>query len=294
MARGRVSLSGGFSPRFFMEFCSRGGGVCLAQRCPDRLEGVRALGRGTGAQAGPCRGRTFRSRRGGRGRRPGPARSFGGLGAVSGGAGAAERTSTDEQTSGGTWRKERSAALERKTGEARRIRQRAQPAVSGLSDGGAPGACDGQCIPCDEKFSPPCLKCRTREDEAPDGAAGGLLRAGLSACFAGASGMAVFRAHGPVCGAVFVFFIKESGRSILRLRRRVRPCEELERSGGAGEIGEAGRSAALVFRQAPVRASEKRCCPRFWHEKRDGPQQVRPRKFLLQDRITSSCPCCSA
>lgn len=164
-----------------MEFCSRGGGVCLAQRCPDRLEGVRALGRGTGAQAGPCRGRTFRSRRGGRGRRPGPARSFGGLGAVSGGAGAAERTSTDEQTSGGTWRKERSAALERKTGEARRIRQRAQPAVSGLSDGGAPGACDGQCIPGDEKFSPPCLKCRTREDEAPDGAADGLF-AGRTVC----------------------------------------------------------------------------------------------------------------
>ena len=95
MARGRVSLSGGFSPRFFMEFCSRGGGVRSAQRCPDRLEGVRALGRGTGAQAGPCRGRTFRSRRGGRGRRLGPARSFGGLGAVSGGAGASGGILTD-------------------------------------------------------------------------------------------------------------------------------------------------------------------------------------------------------
>ena len=69
--------------------------------------------------------------------------------------------------------------------------------------------------------------------------------------------MAVFRAHGPVCGAVFVFFIKESGRSILRLKRRVRPCGDPERSGGAGETGEAGRSAALVFRLAPVRASEK-------------------------------------
>ena len=125
MARGRVSLSGGFSPRFFMEFCSRGGGVRSAQRCPDRLEGVRALGRGTGAQAGPCRGRTFRSRRGGRGRRPGPARSFGGFGAVSGGAGAAERTSTDEQTSGGTWRKDQSASLERQAeGVARCMRKK--------------------------------------------------------------------------------------------------------------------------------------------------------------------------
>lgn len=179
MARGRVSLSGSFSPRFFMDFCSRGGGVRSAQRCPDRLRRRRALGRGTDAQAGPFRGRTFRSRRGGRGRRPDSARSFWGFGAVSGGAGAAERISTDEQTSGGTWRKKRSAAPGRQTeGEARRIRQRAQPDVSGLSDGGAPGECDGQCIPCDEKFSPPCLKCRTREDEAPDGAAGGLLRAG--------------------------------------------------------------------------------------------------------------------
>ena len=280
-----------------MDFCSRGGGVRSAQRCPDRLQRRQAFG-AERTRRRARGGRTFRSRPGGRGRRPGSARSFGGFGAVSGGAGAAERTSTDEQTSGGTWRKKRSAAPGRQTeGEARRIRQRAQPDVSGLSDGGAPGECDGQCIPCDEKFSPPCLKCRTREDEAPDGAAGGLLRAGLSACFAGASGMAVFRAHGPVCGAVFVFFIKESGRSILRLKRRVRPCEELERSGGGRRNRGSCAGARLLcfgWLQAPVRASEKRYCPRFWHEKRDGPQKGRPRKFLLQDRITSSCPCCSA
>lgn len=180
MARGRVSLSGSFSPRFFMDFCSRGGGVRSAQRCPDRLRRRQALGRGTGAQAGPRRQNVSESaRRSGETARLG--KKFWGFSAVSGGAGAAERTSADEQTSGGTWRKKRSAALERKTEEARRIRQRAQPDVSGLSDGGAPGACDGQCIPGDEKFSPPCLKCRTREDEAPDGAADGLF-AGRTVC----------------------------------------------------------------------------------------------------------------
>lgn len=180
MARGRVSLSGGFSPRFFMEFCSRGGGVCLAQRCPDRLEGVRALGRGTGALAGPRRQNVAESaRRSGETARLG--KKFWGFSAVSGGAAAAGGDSADEQTSGGTWRTAQSAAPGRQTEEARRIRQRAQPDVSGLSDGGAPGACDGQCIPGDEKFSPPCLKCRTREDEAPDGAAGGLF-AGRAVC----------------------------------------------------------------------------------------------------------------
>ena len=59
MARGRVSLSGDFAPRFFMDFCSRGGGVRSAQRCPDRLRRRRALGRGTDAQAGPASAERF-------------------------------------------------------------------------------------------------------------------------------------------------------------------------------------------------------------------------------------------
>lgn len=159
--------------------------------------------------------------------------------------------------------------------------QKAQPDAPGMSERlGDPGVCDGQSIPGDEKFSPPCLKCRTREDEAPDGAAGGLLRAGLSACFAGASGMAVFRAHGPVCGAVFVFFIKESGRSILRLRRRVRPCGDLERFGGAGETGEAAPERALLFRQAPVRASEKQRPRVFGMKKGTAPKRAVPVSFF--------------
>lgn len=205
-----------------MDFCSRGGGVRSAQRCPDRLQRRQAFG-AERTRRRARGGRTFRSRPGGRGRRPGSARSFGGFGAVSGGAGAAERTSTDEQTSGGTWRKKLSAAPGRQTeGEARRIRQRAQPAVSGLSDGGGiwrvrrtehPGRRKIQ--PAVPEMSHEGGKTERRAD---------FSRAGLSACFAGASGMAVFRAHGPVCGAVFVFFIKESGRSILRLRRRIRPC----------------------------------------------------------------------
>lgn len=154
----------------------------------------------------------------------------------------------------------------------------------------------GTCIPCDEKFSPSGLKCRTREDEAAGGAAGGLF-AGRTVCvFCRGVRHGRFPCSRARLRRSVRFFIKESGRSILRLRRRVRPCGDPERSGGAGETGEAGRSAALLFRQAPGsgEASEKRCCPRFWHEKRDGPFRVRPRKFLLQDRITSSCPCCSA
>lgn len=59
MARGRVSLSGGFSPRFFMEFCSRGGGVCLAQRCPDRLRRRQGFGPRHGRAGGPAAAERF-------------------------------------------------------------------------------------------------------------------------------------------------------------------------------------------------------------------------------------------
>ena len=162
--------------------------------------------------------------------------------------------------------------------------QKAQPDDPGMSERlGAPGACDGQCIPCDEKFSPPCLKCRTREDEAPDGAAGGLLRAGLSACFAGASGMAVFRAHGPVCGAVFVFLSRRRAGAFCVSGGAYGPVEiwrDPERSGGAGETGEAARSAALVLRQAPVRASEKQRPRVFGMKKGTAPKRAVPVSFF--------------
>lgn len=159
--------------------------------------------------------------------------------------------------------------------------QKAQPDAPGMSERlGDPGVCDGQSIPCDEKFSPPCLKCRTREDEAAGGAAGGLF-AGRTVC--------VF------CRGV------RHGRfpcSRARLRRSVRFFHQgvgtehsasqaaraaLWRSGeirGVGETGEAGRSAALVFRQAPVRASEKQRPRVFGMKKGTAPKRAVPVSFF--------------
>ena len=156
--------------------------------------------------------------------------------------------------------------------------QKAQPDAPGMSERlGDPGVCDGQSTPCDEKFSPPCLKCRTREDGALGGAAGGLLRAGLSACFAGASGMAVVRAHGPVCGAVFVFLSRRRAGAFCVSGGACGPVEIWR---DPGEPEKLRRSAALVFRLAPVRASEKQRPRVFGMKKGTAPKRSVPVSFF--------------
>ena len=95
MARGRVSLSGGFSPRFFMDCCSRGGGVRSARRYPDRLRRRQGFGTRHGRAGGPAAAERFGvgAEVGGYG----PARQevFWGGGAVSGGVGASGGILTD-------------------------------------------------------------------------------------------------------------------------------------------------------------------------------------------------------
>ena len=159
--------------------------------------------------------------------------------------------------------------------------QKAQPDDPGMSERlGDPGVCDGQSIPCDEKFSPPCLKCRTREDEAAGGAAGGLF-AGRTVC--------VF------CRGV------RHGRfpcSRARLRRSVRFFHQ-----GVGPEHSAPQAArAALWRSGEIRGSRrnrgswpecgscvpagsgegfgKAAPPRFWHEKRDGPTRSVPVSFF--------------
>ena len=108
-------------------------------------------------------------------------------------------------------------------------------------------------------------------------------RTGLSVCFAGGAGIAVFRAHGPVCGTVFAFFIRKSGRIILRLKRRVRPRGD---PWSSGEIlrNRGIRAGARLLRRgrAQPRAlfwKGGESSSRFGHEKRDGPQKARPACF---------------
>ena len=147
----------------------------------------------------------------------------------------------------------------------------------------------------DEKFSPPCLKCRTRAGRR----SGGRTFRGQD-CLRVLPGRPAWPFSvltGPSAAQCSFFSSRSRAGAFCVSGGAYGPVKiwrDLERFGESEKPGKLRRSAALVLRQAPVRASEKRCCPRFWHEKRDGPQKVRPRKFLLQDRITSSCPCCSA